>query len=335
MAKEALKPLYYLYGSEDYLVERELERIVNGALEGGLGDMNHHVFDAGSLDPEEVVSVAMTLPAFSSKRVIVVKGAESLKARQEKVFMEYAADPSPTTVMVFVSGAAKKKDSGFFRFLEKKGFVKAFNRLKEENLVEWIKNEVRSQGKTISADAARKLLAIAGKSLRDLKGEIEKLLLFTGQKKSIDAKDVEDCGLDMKEETLFALSDAMGSRDLAKAMKILAKVENEPPLKMLGAMARQIRVLLKLKVLLRKGKAPGGLARLVGVPHFRLNDYIRRSRAFGEEELVEALKKLYSADTDLKTGRLPQHLVISKLLIELCSSGKARAGRRTREGAWR
>ncbi len=292
--------------------------ITTRALEGGPGEMNHHVFDAASLDPSEVVSVALTLPAFCSKRVVVVKGAESLKSPQEKIFLDYAKDPSPTTVLVFVSGASKRKDSALLRFLDKKGCVRACNRLGEQRLLEWIVKEVRSRGKTISIEAARKLLAIAGNSLRDLKGEIDKLVIFTGDEGRIDVRDVEDCGLDIKEETLFGLSDAIGAKDLAKAVKILARVDNEPPLKMLGAISRQIRVLLKLKVLMRKGVTGGSLAGLAGIPPYRLNDYIRRSRAFRESELVEAFKELYNADTELKTGRLPRNLVISKLILELC-----------------
>ncbi len=320
-ASGGLKPVYYIYGPEDYLAEEALDGIKSSALDGGFESMNYHAFDGKSAVPAEVVSAASTFPAFSGRRVVVVKNAESIKAAQEKVYCDYVKDPSPTGCLVFMSGAAKiDRSAVFFKLLDEKGYLKPCGRLRERDLLIWIKTEAKRQGKEITGTAAQKLLQIAGESLRSIKGELDKIILFVGDKPAIDDSDVEDAGLDCREETIFGLSDAIGSKDVKAALKVFGKLSGEEPVKVLGAISRQIRILLKLKALTRKGTAGPRLAGAIGVPPFHLDGYIKRSRFFTERELKKAIFALKGADTDLKSGRLAGEFILSRLIIDLCGA---------------
>lgn len=317
-----IKPLHYIYGTEGYLVEETLKEIKKAALSGGFESMNYHVFDGKGVSATEVISVASTFPAFSDKRVIVVKGADTIKADEEKEFLEYAKDPMPTTCLVFLSDAGKiDKGSAFLKLLGDKGYLTPCNRLKERELVGWIRKYVREQKKMISEDAAERLVALAGESLREVKGELDKIILFAGDKAEITGSDVEDAGLDCREETLFGLSDAIGNKDLKKAMKIYAKVSDEAAPKVLGAIARQMRTLLQLKVLLRKKVPAPQIAGKLHIPQWHIESYTKRSRLFTEKELKAALVRLNAADLDFKTGRMPEGLIMPGLIMEL-SGGK-------------
>ncbi len=320
-APHGLKPVYYIYGAEDYLAEEALKDIRSAALKGGFESMNYHAYDGKSAEPTEVISVASTFPAFSDRRVVVVKNAESIKAAQEKEYYEYIKNPSPAACLVFVSGAAKiDKSADFFRYLDEKGYLKACGRLYERDLLIWIKKEAKRQGKEITDTAAQKLLQIAGERLREIKGELDKIILFAGEKPVVDDSDVEDAGLDCREETIFNLSDAIGSKDVKRALKVFGKVSGEEPVKVLGAISRQIRILFKLKALVKKGVAGPRLAGALGVPQFHLEGYIKRSRCFTERELKKAIFTLKAADTDLKTGRMSGELILSRLIMDLCGA---------------
>lgn len=316
-----LKPVYYIYGAEDYLAEEALNEIKSSSLKGGFESMNYHAYDGKSASPEDVISVASTFPAFSERRVVVLKNAESIKAAQEKEYYEYIKNPSPFACLVFMSGTAKiDKSADFFRLLDKKGYLKACGRLHERDLLLWIKKEAKGQGKEITDTVARKLLLIAGDRLREVKGELDKIILFAGEKRTVDDSDVEEAGLDCREETIFNLSDAIGSKDLKRALKVFGKVSGEEPVKVLGAISRQIRILLKLKALIKKGVIGPRLAGAVGVPPFHLEGYVKRSRCFTERELKNAILTLKAADTDLKTGRMPGKFILSRLIMNLCGS---------------
>src|SRR3990170_7801590 len=126
----ALKPVYYFFGTDDYLMEDAFEKIKKEALTGGFASMNYHVYEGKTCDAGELVSTASTMPAFAEWRLIVVKGAEAMKAVQEKTLAEYARNPSPTTCLVFISTAAKAdRGSALVKALEEGGYLKACNRL--------------------------------------------------------------------------------------------------------------------------------------------------------------------------------------------------------------
>lgn len=314
-----MKPVYYFFGTDDYLMEDAFERIKKEALTGGFVDMNYHVYEGKTLDASDLVSTASTMPAFAEWRLIVVKGAEAIKAAQEKALIGYVKDPSPTTCLVFISSDTKAdRSSQFIKALEEKGFLKACNRLGDSELLRWIRDEAARQGKKISASAATKLLQTTGNRLRDVKGELDKIVLFVGDKEGIDDRDVEESGLDCREESIFGLSDAIGKKDVKAAFRVYERVSDEEPIKILGAVSRQVRTLLKIKSLLRKGTPPQKLPGLVGLFPKHADDYVRRSRFFTERELVDAISKLAKADIDLKTGRVPEAVVLPRLIMELC-----------------
>lgn len=314
-----LKPVYYIYGTDDFLAEEELKALKAAALTGGFASMNYHVFEGKNINASEAISAASTMPAFSQRRLVLIKGAESIKAAQEKDFFEYVKDPSPSTCLVFLADTARAdRNSAFFKYLGDKGYLRQCNRLSERDLLSWIKKEVKKDGKAISDGAAQKLVSIAGNRLRDIKGELEKIILFTGEKTRIEDSDVEDVGVDLKEETIFGLSEAIGEKDVKKALKVFTKLSGEEPVKVLGAISRQIRVLLKLKALLRKKTPDAQAAGALGVPPYFIDKYKRSSRNFTEKELKGAIGRLSSADIDLKTGRVPAPVVLPRLITELC-----------------
>lgn len=318
----ALKPVYYIFGLEDFLAEEAFNAIKKEALSGPFASMNYNVFEGKGVDAKEVISAASTMPAFSDKRVIAVKGAEAMKAAEEKAFIDYVKDPCPSTCLVFLANTAKAdKSSAFVKALDERGYLKPCARLSDRELLSWIKAEAKRQGKMIADTAALRLLDIAGNKLRDIKGELDKIILYIGQKDKVEDKDVEDACMDCREETIFGLSDAIGAKDLKKAMKTYDKVSGEKPINVLGAISRQIRVLLKLKALMRDKVPASQYPPIIGVPPFLVENYVKRARLFTEAELKKAVEKLYRADTDLKTGRLPEAVVIPRLIMELCGKG--------------
>lgn len=316
-----MNPVVYIYGEEDYLIEDALRSIKDEVLGGGFESLNYHVYDSVSIDVEQVLTTAMTMPAMSPRRVIVVRNATSLKPAQEREFLKYIENPSPSTVLVFLAHTRKAiSGSSLFNSLREKGWVRGCRGLSHDRLFAWIRGEARRQGKGITVPALRMLAEMTGGRLRDVKGELDKIITFVGDKKEIDVKDVEICGLQCGEESIFGLADAIGSRDVTKAFRILGRID-EPPPKVLWAISRQLRLLLKLKTLLRKKTPSREMTRLLGIQPRHLDGYLKRVRLFSEEELLRAVEKLYRADREIKTGTHPQGLVLSRLIMDLSYRG--------------
>ena len=325
--KKEAPPLYYFYGEEDYLVERGVEEVrarvfsASGRSGGaGFDSMNYDSFNAKEADLQEVLAICMTMPAFSPRRVVVLRGADSIKKKADlELLLEYVKDPSPSTCLVFTADSWKaSKSSKLFEGVKKAGVVRACKRLGEGELIRWVTDDAGKQGKKISRDAAARLVSLVGTSLRDVKGELDKIILYVGDGEEVDVRAVVAACSEVKDETAFDLTDAIGRRDTAGAMKILRKIEREEPLRVLGAIVWQFRILMKIKGLHRRGEPKGSIQRSCGAPYSYFEKYYQGSARFSEGALVRAFKAFARVDRELKSSGLPGGLVMSRLVMELC-----------------
>lgn len=319
MAQKPLKPIYYICGTDDYLIEQAVSAIRAETLTPGLETMNYDSFEGKGLDPSAVISAASTMPAFCEKRLVIVKDAGAIKAPEAAVLAPYIADPCPSTVLVFVAEGKPVKTGSLYKALSAKKFVEVYDRMGDKALAQWVMKEAKKESRSITPGAAHKLVLIAGTRLRDVKSELEKVLLYAGDKNEIDEADVEDSGLDCREEVVFNLSDAIGAKDANRAFQVYEKLSGEAPLAVLGIIARQVRMLLKTRTLLDGGANARAVNAGLGLWPAMTDKYIGMSRRFSKKELLEAITALSDADTEFKTGRLPQATVLPKLILKLCA----------------
>ena len=320
---EKIKPVYFLFGDEEYLAEEELRRIKvevfgEAGAGGGLNSLNYQAFNAADkqspFDAEVVLEAARTMPAFAPVRLVVVKGAEALKAAALDILYPYVKDPSPSTCLVFLSSGWKvNKNTKFFKALKQSNAVTQYFRLKGSALKERIGEYARGEGKKITPEAARRLISLTGPQLGSVLGELEKVVIFVGDSNAIELGDVEACAIDVKEETAFDLADAIGRQDAAKAFALLQKLEAEEPVKVLGAVAWQFRTLIKLKSELGTGSA--GKLR---IRPDKLRLYTGICNSMKWSELLGVIHSLRRADMNVKSGMVPKGLVLPKLIMELC-----------------
>lgn len=314
-----IKPLYYIFGDEDFLVEENIKSIKASALTKGCESMNLYTGESKSLSADDMVAEAQTLPAFSAMRVVIVKNADKLGKDKEAIFAEYAKDPSPTTALIFTAPTWKvTKTSALYKAIEKNGKILNCRSLKGAELTKWITQNALKDGKNISSDASQRLAYITDGRLREVKKELEKIICFVGDKDTIDVEDVESAGMDVKEDNIFDLSDALGQKDLKEATRVLKKLANEPPVSVLSAIIRQFRILLQIKSLVNKGVNSNSIAGTVRVSPYHVNSYMNRAKMFSLNELKLVFKKLLETDGALKSSSLPRDLILSELVIGLC-----------------
>lgn len=317
-----LKPVYYLCGTDDMLIEMEAAKLMAAALKPGMEAFNLETFDAKYATAKQVLNAAYTLPAFSDMRVVVVKAAETIKAADAAAYADYFKNPSVTTCLIFVSIGKADEKAALVKAVKEAGYQKILNQMNDERLATWAINEAKKQGKTLSEAASKQLIIVTGTRLRDVKGELDKLILYVGDKLTLDEKDIGECCSDCREESGFALTDAISEKNASKALAVFKKASDEEPLKLLGSIARQIRMLLKLKTHPNKRVNPKELASACGIPEFLISDYTKSATRFTEAELITAVSKLRAADTDMKSDRTPKNIVLPKLIIELCGGVK-------------
>ena len=76
-------------------------------------------------------------------------------------------------------------------------------------------------GVKLDTDAAREMVDSLGGDMMMVANELEKLMLFVGDKKRITLGDVETMVLAAKQRSFYELTDAISARDRARALAVL------------------------------------------------------------------------------------------------------------------
>ena len=145
LADGRIKPAYYFYGDESYLMEREVKRLITTLVPPDVADFNLDILYGGDRKGQEIASAAQTLPMFAQRRLVVVKRSEALVDADHEALTEYLRNPSPTTCLLLVG---KKPDlrRKFFLELKKIGELVEFKPPYENQLPAFVLAEAAQAG---------------------------------------------------------------------------------------------------------------------------------------------------------------------------------------------
>jgi DNA polymerase III subunit delta len=160
--------------------------------------------------------------------------------------------------------------------------------------------------------------------------ELEKLILYVGEKKQITLGDVETMVLAAKQRSLYELTDAISAKDKTRALGVLDALLSTGDgddaaighLYMLSRTFRQMLVILEKNV--RDSRAIWqALWQGFRVPPFAAEDIIRQARRYkSRRELTRAIRLIARADVQLRSNPPSKRMVLEQLVIHLASEPK-------------
>ncbi len=239
----------------------------------------------------------------------------------------YAAAPVDSSCMVLV---AEKIDGRrkLVALAKRQGFLVSCETLDDRTLLSWILDRARVKGHAMEHDVAELLAAIAGPELAYVNDALERLSLYVGAGKPIDEGAVAECVARVRTADTWALVDAVGKRDLAEGMRLLADVYDprDRGLPLLGALAWSIRQLAKYQAAAADGASADEAARKAGVfQPFRARELAVKARGFRAKEVERWLLVLAETDVALKSSRRPPEAILDDMLTRMCG-GVAKRG---------
>ena len=209
-------------------------------------------------------------------------------------------------------------------------------RIRRESLAAFLDQHLRHARKRIDPQAREALLSRCGNELWGVHQEIEKLLLYVGDAETVDVAAVEEIFTDQSESWVFDLTDSLGQKDAIEALGFLRRLmaDGEYPLRVLGAIASQVRRLLSARQLLDNELARVWRPRMSytefqqripadteGLPtRSPYANYLTLQRAerFTLSELTGFLRLMRETDARLKSSGHQPQAVMEGLILEMC-----------------
>jgi len=206
-------------------------------------------------------------------------------------------------------------------------------RVDEGDGMNWVMEMARKHEVSIEPDAARELVDALGADMMMVSRELEKLILFAGEKKRIVLGDVETMVLAAKQRSLYELTEAISAKDKTRALAVLDALLSTTDgdeaaighLSMLSRTFRQMLVILENNV--RDARAIWQvLWQGFRVPPFAAEDLVRQARRYkSRRDLTRALKLIAQADLALRSNPPGKRLILEQLVLQLAEEPKLAA----------
>jgi DNA polymerase-3 subunit delta len=273
--KKNFAPIYFLTGEEPYFIDMISDTIENEALDEADRAFNQIVLYGRDVDVETIANHARSFPMMGDRMVVIVKEAQDVKNLED--FEAYLDAIPETTLLVFAYKYKKfDKRKALAKKVDKKGVWFESKKLYDNNIPGWIQNYLKADGYSITPKATQMLADFLGTDLHKIANELKKLTIALPKNKSIDDADVErNIGIS-KDYNAFELQNAIGSRDVLKANRIVNYYgdngKDNPLLVTVISLYGYFTKLIKLHC--AQDKSLGNLASVLGVNPFFVKDYL-------------------------------------------------------------
>jgi DNA polymerase-3 subunit delta len=320
LKKGIIPTVCFLYGEEQFLVERSVRMLLDLAIDPALKDFNFNVYFGNESKGVDIVDAAQTLPMFAERRAVLVKRAEQLKADALEVMLPYIKKPAAGTCLLLV-GTKIDQRKKFFLELKKHGVLVEYKRYYDNKLSGFIQGEALVHGKPIDSAAAELLSLLIGNNLQELSSQIEKLVVYSGSKPRINVDDVRAIASSSKAFTAFELAKFLGLRDLSNSLRSLDALflHGEDAPMIIGALTSHFRKIWRVRELLDNKMSQSDIGRELSINAYFLGDIIIQARNFSRRELKKIFDEFYRCDIASKTGGGHSYNLLHGMTMGICT----------------
>ncbi len=310
---------YFLYGPETFYQTEVIQALIKKWITEDNRDFNLETFDARESTVSHWLGSARTLSFVGGTKLVVVRNLhEAVPQDQDaQTLIDYAQSPIPEACVVVTADKVDRKRK-LFKTLTKLKTAVACEAPKENE--HWLRKRAEEAGYSLSSDAARFLINRVGPRPGILAKELEKTLLYAGKNKSVSERDVAEVVGESKLENVFALTDALKTKNPEKALRLLNNQidHGEEPIKILGTIAWQLRMIWQVKHYQQKNLPSGQIAKAMGANPYIVEKALQHTCRFSTQQLRSGYLELVNADRSLKSTTKDPMAVMQTLILNLC-----------------
>ncbi|HOF47078.1 MAG: DNA polymerase III subunit delta [Verrucomicrobia bacterium] len=361
-------PLVLVCGEDDFAVQQRGRQLYADWCKE-IGGMDHETIDATVSNSQEALrslarlrEALQTLPFFGSGKVIWLRqcnflgdervaGAQAVTVSLNDLAQELKRFPWDNVRLLITAGKVDRRKT-FSKTIEKLGAVEYLAGLSADDK-DWadraerfVRGELRTRRQEMSDEALGELVSAVGPNLRQLSQEIEKLSLYAAGRPEITVADVHAVVSRNKQARAFALGEALGDRDLPRALRCLDEElwemqfdRQKTAIGLLYGLISKVRTLLLLKEMFRLGLLAPDVdynrfkSQLGRLPSEAMPDDKRYNPAamhpyvlfkalpqagqYTAEELVRAMDVLLVSNRRLVSSQLEEALVLQQALVQI------------------
>ncbi len=324
--------LYFLHGEETYLRDYYLGRMKEILLDGGMGTFNLHQLDGKEMSLHKLEELIDCLPMMAERTMVLVTDFDFFKlgeSDREKYGALLEGLPDYCCLVVVYDLIAFKADARLklTKTVKQVGQIVHFAPQPQNDLVDWIRRRFRAMDKDIDSRLAMELIFLCGDLMTNLASEIGKIGAYAKGAR-ITRADIDAVATPQLDAVVFQMTNYMGDRDFDRAMGVLGQLYQmqEPPIRILFTLSKQLRHLYTARLMQEKGCSPsqisGQLATL-GLKPYPAEKIVQSARRFSLSWCRQGVVRCSQTDYAMKSvSEVSNQALLTSLMTELAVWGR-------------
>ncbi|WKU13603.1 DNA polymerase III subunit delta [Staphylococcus devriesei] len=317
-----------VYSEVPELVEKKSNELVNDFLEEGKDDFNFIKFNLYETNISSIIEEALTLPFISEKKAIVVKN--SFMFTGEKVskeitpntdqVIEFLEKYDGNNLLIFEIYQSKLDErKKLTKTLKNTSKLYKVEQMSEQEMKSWIQNKLHENYKDIKQDALNLFIELTGINFNVISQELDKIILFLGDRTTINKNDVSLIINRSLEQNVFLLTEYIQKGDKNKAIQLVKDliIMKEEPIKLLALITSNYRLYYQCKILSRKGYSGQQISKTINVHPYRVKLALGQVKHYQLNELLNIINHCAETDYKLKSSYIDKQLILELLILAL------------------
>ncbi len=309
--------IYVIAGKDEFLVNTECEKLLGRLLEPEQRAMGLFSPQPDNVSAAEIFDELQTLPLFSSRRVVLLKGADDFVSANRPLLEKYFDSPSKCGILV-LTVKTWLKTAKLAKKLPPEGLI-TVGILKGRQLPQYLVTYAKSEhSKVLLKPTAEVLVELVGDEPARLCSELDKLAVYAGDEKAITLNHLEAVIGYNRLFDAFAIIEAMTAGRKTQALERLRRTlstQTDASYQLVGAFAFHFRRMFKAAVMLEKGRTVSEVVSEERI-WYQKDAFFEQIRKLGLNKIALILEKLAQTDYAIKTGQIRAEAAIEQLVLE-------------------
>lgn len=240
-----------------------------------------------------------------------------------KCIEEYCKNPSPSLFLI-LSGSGVSGSSAFYKQVEKVGIVLELaeekGTSKEKSHIDIATKRVLAAGKQIDAKACQYLVTHLGGEPSLLFQEVDKLVTYVGERPHITLEDVKSICVNIDNDTIWQLGEALFKRETATALRIIRTMLHAGTsfLALLRQIRHQFQTEYQVCSILSCGGSGGDVTqKFPYMKGYVLDRHLQMARGYGITRFKKAMLALDAMELQAKNDGWDDDLLADLLITKL------------------
>lgn len=325
-----MKPIYIIYGDDDFKIKEYETELINKIVSPEWREFNLKYFDGNNVPTKDILESYTVIPFGGGNRLIVVEFLISSKSDTgnlenliDGLFLLLKDDINQQNNNYIIITTFKLDRN--IKSLKKLGNlveIQEFSipKFKDDKIISkklypWVEEKIRQKGKLIEKEALVNLVRATGFDRYRLNSEIEKLITYIDENKTIKYEDVKELVTDTDSDIFILLKHIAFFQKEEAIIQLRQVLLKDNPLKIIATLTTMLQKIYYIKLLLDEGKTNKEISEELKIHPFKLTNDTKLWRNFSSKHIFNALQGLLKIETNFKSTTRSITLMLETWII--------------------